>query len=98
MFDSNGSIKLIDFGLSIYHSTDEEHDQHHEIAGTPNYIAPEVLNGEWDKECDIWALGVVLYELLTKELPFMGQTNKELCTNIRKGYFIIPDFYSKECR
>ena len=36
-------------------------------------MAPEIFTGKYGKECDIWALGIILYETLTKEVPFEGK-------------------------
>lgn len=44
------------------------------IAGTPYFIAPEVLSGKYGKECDIWSLGVVLHLMLTGSYPFNGSS------------------------
>jgi calcium-dependent protein kinase len=50
----------------------------HTIAGTPYFIAPEVLNGNYGKECDIWSLGVVLYMMLEGRPPFEGSNRAEV--------------------
>ena len=71
MFSTDGKIKFIDFGFAIIsHNKQEEHD----TAGTPYYIAPEVLTRIYGKGCDIWSLGVVLYQLLTGRMPFDADT------------------------
>lgn len=59
----------------------------HTIAGTPYFIAPEVLNGDYGKECDIWSIGVVLYMLLSGGYPFLGNGRAELFKKVQKGKF-----------
>lgn len=93
------NIKLIDFGLSKKLS---ENEIMHNPNGTAYYIAPEVLNGEYDYKCDIWSLGVVLYILLCGRPPFKGKSNPEIIKNILKGeyHFNYPSFekVSEECK
>jgi len=80
--DTNGIIKICDFGLSQILSGNEKTKS---IAGTPNYISPEIFMGiPHNKEVDIWALGVILYFLLSGKLPFQGKTEKEIAIKIVK--------------
>jgi calcium-dependent protein kinase len=62
----------------------------HTIAGTPYFISPDVLNGKYGKECDIWSLGVVLYMILTGKYPFDGNNRPEVFGKIKKGIFEPP--------
>lgn len=59
--------------------------------GTPYYIAPEVLNGNYDKECDIWSLGVVLYVMICGCYPFEGKNISEVLEKIKAGKYTFPD-------
>lgn len=73
LFKPNDSdnIKIIDFGLSQREKQDIEANPN----GTAYYIAPEVLEGDFNSKCDIWSLGVVLYIMLCGWPPFKGTTN-----------------------
>jgi calcium-dependent protein kinase len=54
----------------------------HTIAGTPYFIAPEVLNGDYGSECDIWSFGIVFYLLLSGKYPFDGSGRTEVFSKI----------------
>jgi serine/threonine protein kinase len=68
-----GHIKIVDFGLARGEASDITHTG--TILGTPNYMAPEQIRGEGvDQRADIFAVGVVLYELFSGVKPFAGDT------------------------
>lgn len=73
----DAEIKLIDFGLSKRYGVDQRKDtvKLKTIVGTPFYVAPEVLGGNYDKSCDIWSLGIILYILLCGSTPFEGDND-----------------------
>ena len=82
-------IKIIDFGFSIR----TQEDVNLKIfCGTSSYMSPEIVRkSEYNGfKADIWALGVVLYVLLTGRFPFKAKTEKELFMRIQMGQFIPP--------
>lgn len=80
----NAEVKLIDFGLSKRFSEQSEVERMHTVVGTPYYVAPEVLKGNYNKQCDIWSLGVILFVFLCGYPPFEGDNNKEIFRNVIK--------------
>lgn len=76
-----GEVKLGDFGVARVFF-DGSRDQR-EVLGKPYYLSPESLRGIVTPEADLWAATVVLYELLTLERPFTGNTPEEVFFNIR---------------
>ena len=69
---SKNDIKLIDFGMSKLMPKEACRFMNTKL-GTPYYVAPEVLDGHYDKQCDLWAIGVITYVLLAGEPPFNGE-------------------------
>jgi calcium-dependent protein kinase len=67
MINDEDEPKLIDFGLSKNNSDKKKMAT---VAGTPFYMAPEVLNQNYTSKADIWSLGVLLYTMVSGYLPF----------------------------
>jgi len=62
-------IKLIDFGASTVLSLNKK-EKLKEVVGSPYYIAPEVLMGNYDEKCDNWSIGIIIYTMLAGRPPF----------------------------
>ena len=71
--------RLADFGISRAMSQTSATQN---IAGTPQYMAPEALDGKRNVKTDIWSAGVVLYQMLSGSLPFPQNTFGELCNAV----------------
>jgi serine/threonine protein kinase len=85
-----GQLKVLDFGLAISFKdggiegkTETSASDTGPVSGTLAYLAPEVLSGSVaDVRADIWALGVLLYEMASGTHPFRGRTTYEMCSAI----------------
>ena len=77
IFRDEGVVKVGDYGLSKFISCSRR-SGHTESIGTVHYMAPEVAHGRYGKELDIYALGAILYELLTGHVPFEGESVGEV--------------------
>ena len=77
IFCDGGVVKVGDYGLSKFISCSRR-SGHTESIGTVHYMAPEVANGRYGREIDVYALGVILYELLTGRVPFEGESIGEV--------------------
>ncbi|MEZ4219516.1 MAG: protein kinase [Polyangiaceae bacterium] len=94
------TVKILDFGISKF---DKERfgtrdvTQEGALLGTPYYMAPEQVRGEAaDVGADVYALGVVLYECLTGQKPFVAETLPELSVKIFVGDYTPPDVLREE--
>lgn len=73
------AVKLVDFGAAALPDSDVPDGPPGYVLGTPYYMAPEQVQGlATDARCDLYALGVVFYELLTGGVPFEGETPREI--------------------
>ena len=76
---SQGQVKLLDFGIAKAQNT-QQLTQVGSVIGTLQYLAPELIRGGTaDASGDIWALGVLLYEMVTGRVPFEADTVGDLC-------------------
>ncbi|KAF8379798.1 hypothetical protein HHK36_029247 [Tetracentron sinense] len=102
LLDSYGVLKISDFGLSAFSQQVREDGLLHTACGTPNYVAPEVLNdkGYDGTTADIWSCGVILFVLMAGFLPF-DESNlmalyRKAC--IYKADFTCPSWFSSSAK
>ncbi|EGC32560.1 hypothetical protein DICPUDRAFT_98847 [Dictyostelium purpureum] len=96
LLDSEGHICITDFGLS---KKIETNDGTFTFCGTPEYLAPEVLNGHGHGcAVDWWSLGTLLYEMLTGLPPFYSQNVSMMYQKILNGELKIPTYISPEAK
>ena len=88
LIDKNGVAKLTDFGWSNYVDSNEVRRTY---CGTPVYLAPEMIKEiGHDEHLDIWCIGVLLFELLTGNVPFKGKDIDSLNNNILQLKIVWP--------
>ncbi|HVS13070.1 MAG TPA: protein kinase [Thermoanaerobaculia bacterium] len=94
MIDGEGRVKLLDFGLANWRKDHTRADGAGDfdslaeltrtgtILGTPAYMSPEQLRGKGDRSSDLFAAGILFYEMLTGVRPFQGETPTEIASSI----------------
>uniref|UniRef100_A0A1I7XZZ4 Ribosomal protein S6 kinase n=1 Tax=Steinernema glaseri TaxID=37863 RepID=A0A1I7XZZ4_9BILA len=97
LLDADGHINVTDFGLSK--ESIENDDKTFSFCGTVEYMAPEVVNRRGHSTAaDWWSLGVLMYEMLTGNLPFHGENRRETMTQILRAKLAMPNFLSSEAQ
>jgi polo-like kinase 1 len=91
--DKNLRIKVGDFGLATKVADSEE--KRKTICGTPNYIAPEVIDGDKEKrghsfEVDVWSMGVIFFTLLVGKPPYESKDVKSTYQRILRNEYSFP--------
>src|SRR6187397_2241511 len=77
IFSDEGTVKIGDYGLAKFISCSRRSGQT-ESVGTVHYMAPEIANGRYGREIDTYALGIILFEMLTGHVPFEGESVGEI--------------------
>jgi eukaryotic-like serine/threonine-protein kinase len=87
IFLENGIVKVGDYGLSKSLGASQR-TAHTESVGTVHYMAPEISTGNYNKQIDVYAAGIILYEMLTGRVPFEGESSGEI---LMKHLTAAPD-------
>ena len=83
------SIKVADFGSSCVIDNQRKICG---VYGSAYYVAPEVLNDEYNEKCDLWSLGIIMYILLTGRPPYYARTSSKILEQIRSSPIVITPF------
>lgn len=89
LMDENDNIRIIDFGFATCYPPDKRVKL---FCGTPSYMAPEIVGRKEyrGQPADVWALGVLLFTMLTGTFPFKGASDSDLYKKIQRGVFSVP--------
>ena len=93
--DDYSTLKLIDFGLATNILTIQEKKK--SVVGTPYYMSPEIIDGNFDEKTDIWSLGIVMHQMLTGKFPFEPNKNEDLFQVIKTKKFDPELLYKADC-
>jgi serine/threonine-protein kinase len=90
LFDQDDHLYLTDFGIVTWLGEKPDYDGH--MMGTPHYLAPEIFEGYVDVRSEVYAVGILLYEMLTGSLPFDGPSSWKICLHHWKTRPLAPSF------
>jgi serine/threonine-protein kinase HSL1, negative regulator of Swe1 kinase len=98
LLSKEDQVKIADFGMAALHQT--EHHRLQTSCGSPHYAAPELLKNKRyrGEKVDIWSLGVILYAMLSAQLPFDDPDLKLQIEKTKKGHYDMPEFLSMEAK
>jgi len=89
LLDHTGYLKIIDYGLA---KMLKDQEQTTSFCGTPEYLAPEMVDySGHDKNVDWWAIGVLIYEMLIGVTPFFNPNRNQLMKKIQAAKVVFPD-------
>ena len=94
--DDYSTLKLIDFGLAS-NTLISINEKKKSAVGTPYYMSPEIIDGNFDAKTDIWSLGVIIHQMLTGKFPFEHNKNEDLFQVIKNKKFDPEILYKADC-
>ncbi|KND03181.1 CAMK/CAMKL/BRSK protein kinase [Spizellomyces punctatus DAOM BR117] len=97
LLDKELNVKIADFGMASLQVTGKMLET---SCGSPHYASPEIIKGiRYDgPAADIWSCGVILYALLTGNLPFDDENIRRLLSKVKSGMYFIPDHVSADAK
>lgn len=95
LLGAKGELKIADFGWSVHAPSSRRET----LCGTLDYLPPEMVKAKpHDHTVDLWGTGVLCYECLVGQAPFVAKTYEETYSNITHAKYSFPPFVSREAR